>query len=115
MRRWAIILLTVATAAVHLSFFLRDPKGAMIFLLNALGYLGLLGLLYLGIPALQALHRFVRPLFIGYTALTIVLYIVLSYHAHQWTIPLGPIDKALEVVLIALLWSEGRAKVAGGS
>ena len=110
MRRWAIILLTFITAIVHISFFVSNPKGAVIFLLNGLGYLGLLGLLYLPIGLPATLHRFVRPLFIGYTALTIILYFILSYQAHSWTIPLGPIDKVLEVILIGLLWSEGQAK-----
>ncbi len=110
MRRWAIVLLTIITAGVHISFFASGPKGGVIFLLNGLGYLGLLGLLYLPIGLLQSLHRLVRPLFIGYTALTIILYIVLSYQTHSWSIPLGPIDKVLEAILIVLLWLEGKGK-----
>jgi hypothetical protein len=107
MRRWVIILLTIITASVHISFFVSNPKGAVIFLLNGLGYLGLLGFLYLPIGLPQSFHRLARPLLIGYTAITIILYLILSYQAHNWTIPLGPIDKALEVILIVLLWSEG--------
>jgi hypothetical protein len=37
MRHWAIVALTMVTALVHLSFFVRDPKGNFIFLLSGLG------------------------------------------------------------------------------
>jgi len=113
MRRWVIVLLTLATALVHVSFFLPDPKAGIIFGLNALGYIGLLGLLYLklGLPAPVA--RVVRPAFIGYTALTIVLYVVFSYRSGHWSVPLGPIDKLIEMALVALLWSERQPTAAG--
>ncbi len=109
MRRWAIVALTVATALVHVSFFVGDPKGGLIFLLNGLGYIGLLGLLYVRVGLPPSLLRLVRPVLMSYTALTIVLYVVLSYRAGNWSIPLGPIDKLIEVAMIALLWSEGRS------
>ena len=109
MRRWAIILLTVATALVHLSFFIQDPRGNFIFLLNGLGYLGLLGLLYVRVGLPASLVRLVRPALMGYAALTIVLYVVISYQAQSWSIPIGPIDKLVELVLIGLLWSEERS------
>jgi len=109
MRRWAIVALTIVTALAHLSFFVRDPKGNFIFLLNGLGYLGLLGLLYMRVGLPPSLVRLVRPAFIGYTALTIIVYVVISYQAHSWSIPLGPIDKLAELALIGLLWSEGRS------
>jgi hypothetical protein len=112
MRRWAIVALTVATALVHLSFFIRDPKGGFIFLLNALGYLGLLGLLYVRVGLPQSIVRLVRPAFIAFTTLTIILYVVFSYQAGNWSIPLGPIDKLGELVLIGLLWSEGQSAPA---
>jgi hypothetical protein len=115
MRRWAIVALAVATALMHLSFFIRDPKGgvfSVLFLLNGLGYLGLLGLLYVRLGLPQSLVRLVRPAFIAYTALTIILYVVFSYQAGNWSIPLGPIDKLAELALIGLLWSEGRSASA---
>ncbi len=103
-----IIILTLLTAAVHLSFFLPDPSGGLIYGLNALGYVGLLGLLYLPIPFLVPYRRWVRWLLIGFTALTIVAYIVFGVINHEWTVPLGPIDKLGEVILIGLLWRESQ-------
>ena len=107
MRRWAIVFLTLTTAAIHINFFFPNPRGEWMFLLNGLGYLGLLALLYLplGLPA--RLHRWVRPVLMGHTALTIALYVFFSLQLHNWSLWLGPINKALEIALIGLLWFEG--------
>lgn len=113
MRRNLIILLTLITAGIHVYFFTTDPKGGLLFimfLLNALGYLGLLGLLYLplGLPA--SLHRLVRPVFIGYTILTIALYIIIGATSGIWSVPLAPISKVAEAILVWQLWAEGNAQ-----
>ena len=105
-----IVLLTLFTAAVHLSFFIRDPTGGVIYLLNAIGYVGLLALLYLPVPALDRFRRPVRWALMAFTAVTIVAYIVYSVTHNDWTVPLGPVDKVVEVVLIGLLLREGRKK-----
>jgi hypothetical protein len=115
MRRSFIILLTLITAGIHFYFFYTDPKGGLLFimfLLNGLGYLGLLGLLYLplGLPA--SLHRLVRPVFIGYTILTIVLYIIISAQLGIWSFPWAPIAKVAEVILVWQLWSEGKTQMS---
>ena len=103
-----IILLTLATAAIHFSFFISDPSGELIYGLNALGYVTLLAMLYLPISLLDNLHRVARRLLMGYAALTIVAYIVFGLVRHEWTVPLGPVDKVIEVVLIGLLWREDK-------
>ncbi len=117
MRRNLIILLTLITAGIHFYFFFTGPGLVFsgpnllftMFLFNALGYLVLLGLLYipLGLPA--GLHRLVRPVFMGYTILTIILYFVFSSQSGVWSIPLAPIAKLDEVILVWQLWSEGRS------
>ena len=61
-----IILTTLITAIVHLSF------GIPLFVLNGLGYLGLLVLLYAPLAALERFRPAVRYVLIGYTVLTIV-------------------------------------------
>jgi hypothetical protein len=43
---------------------------------------------------------------VGYAAITIVAYIAFGLINHEWTVPLGPVDKLIEVVLIGLLWRE---------
>jgi len=106
MMKAIIILLTLATAAIHVSFFIPDPSSELIYGLNALGYVTLLALLYLPITLLDQLHGTVRLMLMGYTALTIVAYLIFGVVNHEWTVPLGPIDKVIEVILIGLLWQE---------
>jgi hypothetical protein len=114
MRRILIIILTLITAGIHIYFYTTDPKGGLLFtmfLLNALGYLGLLGLLYLPLRLPDSLHRLVRPVFIGYTILTIVLYIIISASSGIWSVPLAPIAKVDELILVTQLWAEGKAEM----
>jgi hypothetical protein len=108
MTRVAIILLTVVAAAVHFKFFLEDPSGGLIYGLNGLGYLGLLGLIYLPFAFLARVHRLARWLLAGYTAATIVAYIVYGIQHKEWTVPLGPVTVVIELTLIVLLLIEAR-------
>jgi hypothetical protein len=122
MRRILIILLTLITAVIHVYFFRTGPgltfSGPDIlftfFLLNAIGYLGLLGLLYLPLGLPDSLHKLVRPVFIGFTALTIVLYFIISAQSGIWSAPWAPIAKVDEVFLIWQLWAEGKALAVKG-
>jgi len=49
----------------------------------------------------------------GFTALTIVAYLIFGVINREWTAPLGPIDKLIEVVLIGLLWQEDKRSDMG--
>ncbi len=119
MRRILIILLTLITSVIHFYFFFTGPglvfSGPNVlftfFLLNALGYLGLLGLLYLPLRLPAGLHKLVRPVFIGYTILTIALYIIISAQSGIWSAPWAPIAKIAEVILVWQLWAEGKAQM----
>lgn len=79
-----------------------DPSKPLhiLFLLNGLGYVGLLGVLYL--PQLEGFHTFARWTLVVYAAITIVAWLILAqpYHID------GYIDKAIEIVLIVLLFVE---------
>lgn len=97
--RVGIIVLTAATALIHLQLNFPDP----VFILNGLGYLGLLGALYLPLPQLARYHNAARWVLIGYTALTIFLWILVGART-----PIGYIDKLIEVALITLLVIEAR-------
>lgn len=97
--RAGIIVLTVATALTHISLLFPDP----VFILNGLGYLGLLGALYLPIPMLVPYRRQIRWLLIGYTLLTIGLWLAFGSR-----ILIGYLNKLNEVVLVALLLLEQR-------
>ncbi len=96
-----IIVLTLATAIIHLQLVFPS----VLFILNGLGYLGLLGALYLPIPQLAGYRPLVRWALMGYTALTVVLWIIIGTESR---ILIAYIDKAIEVVLIILLWLESR-------
>jgi hypothetical protein len=44
----------------------------------------------------------------GYVAFTILACLAFGLVWREWTMPLGPVDKLIEVSLIALLWREDR-------
>ena len=100
---YGIILATLATALLHLSLF---PDIG--FTLNGLGYIGLLGGYFLPIPFFQQRHRLVWWGLVGYTALTIVLWIILGEQDFFATpsSAIGYYAKAAEVILLAFLWAD---------
>jgi hypothetical protein len=94
-----IFLLTLATAAIHL--YLGLSFGNTLFVLNGLGYLGLLAALQLPIPLLAHFRDAARWALVGYTTLTIVLYFI-----DNPAMSIGYVDKAIEVILTALLLAD---------
>jgi len=98
--RVGIVVLTVATALIHLQLAFPDPA----FILNGLGYLALLAALYLPIPRVARYRNLVRWALVGYAALSIVLWIFLGART-----PTGYTVKAIEISLIALLLLEARS------
>jgi hypothetical protein len=99
-----IILLTVATALVHLALGL--PRPDILFILNGIGYLVLVGALYLPVPQLSAYHALIRYALMAFAAVTIVGWIVIG----DKTLIIGYFDKAAETALIVLLAVEARQK-----
>jgi hypothetical protein len=103
-----IFVLTLATAGIHLYLALTAIAymglnlGVMLFILNGLGYLGLLAALQLPVPQLSRFRSAARWALIGLAALTIVLFFIM---APEYTI-LGYVDKAIEAALIALLLAD---------
>ena len=97
--RVGIVLLTLVTALIHLQLAFPDPM----FILNGLGYLTLLAALYLPIPQLARYRNLVRWVFIGYTALTLTLWLIIGERT-----AVGFISAADEVALIVLLLLEAR-------
>lgn len=93
-----IVLLGLFTAGVHLVLGVRYSD--TLFVLNGLGYLGLLGALVLPIPIIQDIRSVWRWLLVGYTALTIAMYF---YFNGLGVDALGLATKAAEVILIVLL------------
>jgi hypothetical protein len=103
-----IFVLTVATALIHLYLAFTAIGsmgfnfGVMLFILNGLGYLGLLAILQLPIRQLARFRSAARWALIAFAALTIVLFFLM---APVYTI-IGYVDKAIEVALIALLLAD---------
>ena len=95
--RIGVVVFTLGTALIHLQLNFPDP----VFILNGLGYLTLLAALYL--PQVARYRNAVRWVLIGYTALTILLWILIGAR-----VPIGYIDKAIEVALIVVLLLEAR-------
>lgn len=101
MKQYAIILLTLVTAFIHFSLLFPD----VIFILNGLGYLILLAAMYLPLPYARDNRGLVRWAFIGFTAVTILAWIAIGDKSWPGG-ALGYLTKVIELVLIALLWTE---------
>jgi hypothetical protein len=99
----AIILLTVATALVHLQRGIEF--GMLMFIANGIGYLALVAALYAPIAFLAPYRKWIRWALILFTLVTIVGWIAIGEK-----ILIGYIDKAIEVVLVILLFLDGRQK-----
>lgn len=97
--QWAIVLLTIFTAGVHL--WLGYSISDVVFLLNGIGYLVLLGLLYLPIAFLVPYRNIVRWVLIAYTAVTFFAWVFIGARN-----TLAYVDKASEIALIICLWLE---------
>ena len=80
-RQYGIIVLALITAVLHLlaafdkQLFPDSPDP--LFILNGVGYIGLLGAYFLPIAFFQQKHNLVRQGFMGYTVLTIVAWLVI--------------------------------------
>lgn len=102
-KHYGIILFTLATAVLHMTLF---PD--IMFTLNGLGYLGLLGAYFLPISFFQQRHNLVWWALAGYTALTIVLWVIMgdkNFSASTSSM-IGYYAKAAEVLLLGFLVSD---------
>ena len=118
-RQYLIIVLAVATAALHFAAaFDRAlfPDGAdALFILNGVGYLGLLGAYFLPMAFFQQNHKMVWRALFGFTILTIVAWAVIwvGFSVIRDGIPFFSHDsvygvpaKIIEAALLYILWQE---------
>jgi hypothetical protein len=118
-KHYVIILLALLTAFLHLAaafdkqLFQEGPDP--LFILNGLGYLGLIGAYFLPISFFQQRHELVRKGFILYAIITIVAWLVIwvGFSVIRDGIPFFSRDsiygvpaKIAEVILIYLLASD---------
>jgi hypothetical protein len=107
MSRIVVPILTLATAGIHLAYTTTHFDGIMMAL-SGLGYLTLLALLYLPTRAVRERRRLVRDTLVGYTLLVVLGYVAYGVLTGEWSVPLGPIAKVIEIALIgALLQGRG--------
>jgi hypothetical protein len=118
-KQYGIVLLVVFTAILHLAaafdkvLFPESPDP--LFILNGLGYLGLLGAYFLPIKFFQDRHKLAWQALCGYAILTILAWVfiwVIQYviiggepffgHDSIYGVP----AKIAEVALLGLLWSD---------
>ena len=99
--RSGIIALALITAAIHLA--LGIGQGNSLFILNGLGYAALLYASFWTPAFLKGQSGLIRWAFIGYTALTIILYFA-SWGLDGFLQPIGLLTKLVEALLIAGLW-----------
>lgn len=112
--RMAIAILALVTAVIHIFIGFPLPDN-LLFLLNGIGYLVLLAVFWLRPAPIMNLLRgreaWLHYIFIGYTALTLVLYFVIN-QAESFNNPVGLIDKAVELLLVVALWQDLRLQTA---
>jgi hypothetical protein len=98
-KQYGVIILVLITAVIHL--FLGIQYSDTLFLLNGIGYIGLVGMLYLPLAFLVGYRGYVRWVLVGYAALTVILYFVMQ--TNPFASGLGLFTKAVEIALIGLL------------
>lgn len=98
-RDFAIILLTLATALIHISLLFPDT----LFILNGLGFLTLLLLYFLRTNLTVKYHKLIHWSFIGYTLVTILAWIAIG--DKSWPAgALGYLTVFIEILLVILLF-----------
>jgi hypothetical protein len=104
-----IIILTLATALIHIGLAIRspDPFFTPAFLLSGLGYLALLAAYFLPIDLARKYHNLVRWLFMIFAAGVIIAWVAIGDKSWPGG-ALGYLTKLIEVFLIALLAIDGR-------
>lgn len=100
MLRLSIVVLGTATALIHLGIGLFGERFNPAFVLNGLGYLGLVTAVGISPGWMQGRRALLLGVFIAYAALTIVGWLAFG----QRTV-VDYLDKAIEILLVlALTW-----------
>ena len=101
--QYGVIVTAVITALIHLYLGITLPYP--LFILNAIGYLGLLIILFIQVPLAQQNRSLIRWVLMGFTAVTIVAWLAIG--DKSWPSgALGYVTKFDEIILLALLWMD---------
>lgn len=113
-KHYGIILFAVATAVLHIGLF---PD--IMFTLNGVGYLALLAAYFLPVPFLQERRNLVWWAFVGYTTLTIILWVIMGdkNFVAGTSSATGYYAKVAELLLLGFLFADRSAaqRVAAGT
>lgn len=101
--QFGIIITTVITALIHL--YLGIKFSNPLFILNGIGYLALLVVLFVRVPIAQKYRALIRWALIAFTVATIVAWLAIGDKSWPGG-ALGYITKVIEVALIALLFMD---------
>lgn len=105
LQRILIVVFALITAVIHLALgaggLLRGDVGLVMFILNGLGFVGLLGAMFLpGIPMFSTRRRLASYMMIGFAAVTFVLFFVVN--GFSYFTPPAIISKLAELLLIVV-------------
>jgi len=101
--QFGVMITTLITAVIHLYIGITLPS--TLFILNGIGYLGLLIGLFVQVSIAQKNRSLIRWVLMGFTAVTIVAWLAIG--DKSWPSgALGYITKFDEVLLLALLWMD---------
>lgn len=114
-----IIITVLITSALHFASAFDKilfPDGPdPLFILNGLGYLGLLGAYFLPVPFFRQRHNLVRLALGAFTIVTIIAWLVIwvGFYVIRDGVPFFGYDsiygvpaKIDELILLALLWND---------
>lgn len=109
--QWAIVVLASATSLIHLVLGIAqlgggEPLLPVSFILNGLGYLGLVIALYF-LPQFSQRRDLLRWALMALAAVTIALYFVFN-GMDGFRSPVGLLTKTIELLLIVLLLIDRR-------
>ena len=106
-RHIGIIVSNLATAFLHISLY-PDFGYLDWVVLNGFGSIALLGAYFLPIPFFQQRHQTVFRAMVGYTVLTLLLWLIFgdkTFH-FETTAAIGYYAKIAEMSLLAFLWTD---------
>lgn len=108
-KKLGIILSNLATAFLHLSLY--PSMGADPIVMNGAGYLGLLAAYFAPIEMFQKNHKMAWRGMVGYTALTLVLWVIMGdkNFVAGTNSAVGYYAKAAEILLMAFLWADKKS------
>jgi hypothetical protein len=99
-----IAFLSGITGLIHLVLLnLLMGKVDVLFTLNGLGFLALAFVFLFPIPFLKPYHRLIRWIFLGYTLITILVWVIIGDKSLPGGL-LGYFTKLVEVGLAYLVW-----------